>query len=584
MGITYSHLLEADFSALKAAGEAWMALYAVMDDQAGALVALKSNDDAQFGSDHWNGQSGEAARERVRDIVLKLDERASAARRVSVTIIDAVEEFEAAQSELNDLAAEAPSRGVSIADDGSVTTEYITSTQQQQQVIIVQEEINALLERATEADETLKVAVGIWAETVTESERLGMIAQSADEVEELQELIDSGASPEQINDWWKGLSEAERMGILEGSPELIAGLDGVPTDTRDAANRDLLDAEIDRYSPTLDGDIADLEARIAEMEANGEHQTVTTRDDPVHGTITSTSPTQEYLDLVAQLEGLQGEQSTRDSLASLQDAITGEAPSSQDYYLLGYDSADDGKAIVSVGNPDTADNTAVYVPGTGADLNGASGGLLERTETMASDANAIPGSGETAVVMWLGYDAPNNPVMDSPSLSYAEDASAPLTSFMSGLDSTGHDPEGTTTTVVGHSYGTTVIGQAASEHGLATDQIVAIASPGMTVDHASDLNIEPDNFYASTAPLDVINAAAETGALGADPTDTGTNYDGSQLLSGELPIGEGFGGHTFTSDNMDGNPVDIHSNYWDANNPARNNMALIFTGNGGEVT
>ncbi|RRR99132.1 alpha/beta hydrolase [Glycomyces terrestris] len=569
--ITYSLLRKADFAALEAVAETWMNLYATLDDQAVSLVGLKSKDDSAFGTDHWEGPSSEAARDKIRDLVLALDERASAARRVSVAIAVAVEEFKGAQADLNEVVAEIDRERVALTEAGSVIPDTSRGTDNVSYAEGLSSRISAALERAAEADEALKAAIGVWAETFSESERLGLVHEAADEADELQDLIDAGASPERINEWWNGLSEAERLGILEGDPALIAGLDGVPTDTRDAANRSLLEAELDRYSPTLDQDIADVQERIAEIEGNWSE--IVASGDPGESA-------EELEHLRDRLAALEDERATRDELVNLQDAISGQARTGQEYFLLGYDSAEDGKAIVAVGNPDTADNTVVYVPGTGGDLDGASGNDLARAETMALDASQVPGSGETAVLVWMDYDAPNHPLANSPSLSYAEDASAPLASFMSGLESTNRDPEENTTTVVGHSYGTTVIGQAASEHGLATDQIVAVASPGMTVDQASELGIDPEDFYATTAPGDIIHAAAESGRLGADPTDTGVNWDGRQTGVDW----DGFGGNTFDSDAMGSDPIEIHSNYWDANNPARINMALIFTGNGKEAT
>nr|BFF22128.1 hypothetical protein GCM10025732_00930 [Glycomyces mayteni] len=364
MGITYSGLREADFDRLATVAETWKTMADTLESEAGTVEDLKRADSADLGSENWDGDTAELGRDKIRELVVAFDDRSAEARRVWTAITDAVEEFNACRSELQGWIDEAPSRGVVIADDGTVTTPHTASTQQQQQVLIVREEIDALLERATAADEALKAAVGIWAGTFSESERLDLIHQAEDEAGELQDLIDSGASPDAVNDWWNGLSEAERLGVLEGSPALIAGLDGVPTGTRDAANRDLLEAELDRYSPTLDGDIASLEDQIAELE--GDWDDIVASDDRERA--------MELEDLQAELERLETQRDQRDSLASLQEAIAGQAPSGQEYLLLGYDSAADGKAIVSVGNPDTADNTAVYVPGTGADLDGASRG------------------------------------------------------------------------------------------------------------------------------------------------------------------------------------------------------------------
>jgi hypothetical protein len=599
VAITYSGLMEADFDALQAVGGAWKTLADTIDSEAGTIEDLRRADDAKLGINNWDGDTAEIGRERVRDIVLPLDERAAGARRTSIAILDAVEELKSCQTELNDLVAETPARGVTVDGDGVVTTPYTVSTQQQQQVLVVQSEINALLERATEADEALKAAIGIWAETFSESERLDLIHQAADEAGELQELIDSGATPEQINEWWNGLSEAERLGILEGSPELIGDVDGIPTEFRDSANRDLLETELGRFDPMLDEEIADVEALIAEMEANGDHQTVTTRDDPVHGTITSTSPTQEYLDLVAQLEELQGQRDDRDALTSLQDGISGQASSGQDYYLLGYGAdTDDGRAIVSVGNPDTATNTGVFVPGTYAGLDNFAepGGALDRAERMAEDANrwGVPGE-ETAMIAWLDYDVPESA---SPGEDWADegmagiipeagvdeaakDGAVTLNHFVDGLNSTNENGEDSNTTLIAHSYGTRLIGEAVQlpDHG--ADQIVAVASPGLGVSHVSQLELPADKVWVTTAEGDAIEAVPDWNVThGVDPTDQSVELDIPGEDGGQY---EGFGAQVFESEAMGGSGSEIHGGYWDAENDARQNIAYIVTGQTGRV-
>ncbi|MEU5268934.1 alpha/beta hydrolase [Streptomyces hygroscopicus] len=63
---------------------------------------------------------------------------------------------------------------------------------------------------------------------------------------------------------------------------------------------------------------------------------------------------------------------------------------------------------------------------------------------------------------------------------------------------TGNHPH---TTVIGHSYGSTVIGDATKSHtsydphggALPVDDIIAAGSPGMQVGHASDLGIGSDH-------------------------------------------------------------------------------------------
>src|SRR5699024_1176821 len=129
------------------------------------------------------------------------------------------------------------------------------------------------------------------------------------------------------------------------------------------------------------------------------------------------------------------------------------------YYLIDLDSSGDGQAVVSVGNPDTADNVNVYVPGTAAELNDI-GGDLHRAETMATDAHEASDR-PTASVMWLGYDAPDT-VADAVLERYAEGAAADLSRFTDGLRATSEDGPANLT-MTGHSYGSTTIGVTARE-------------------------------------------------------------------------------------------------------------------------
>ncbi|MBO3733128.1 alpha/beta hydrolase [Glycomyces niveus] len=573
MTITYNLLLEADFTALEATGESWRNLYQVLDDQAAILVELKSKDDAPFGIDNWDGQSGEAARERVRDVVLALDERSAAARRVSVAIADAAEEFKGAQADLNDVISEIGSERVALTDTGSVIPDTSTGTDNIYYAEGIQSRITAALERATDANEVLKAAVGMWAETFSESERLALAHDAEDEAGELQELIDSGASPEAINEWWNNLSETEQLGILEGNPALIAGVDGIPTDTRDAANRDLLDTAINRFSPSLDSDIAELEAQLAEMEANGEQY------DYNEGNLGIPHQSAEYAELATQLAELQEQRDERDALANLQEAVSGSAPTGQDHYLLGFDTKDDGGAIVSIGNPDTATNTGIFVPGTFSALDnfGGNGGALERATAMASDAQdyGVPGE-ETAVIAWLDYDSPQSasPLEafkgDTWDLSKlapeagdgaaAEEGAQTLNHFINGLDAT-HEGEPSNTTIAGHSYGGLLVGEAAQDPNTGADQVIGVAAPGFGVDRASELAVGEDNVWATMAEGDAIAFPA-----------------GESMIHGNDPTGENFGGNVFNSTASGADGGEIHGGYWDEGNAARKDMALILTG------
>ena len=224
------------------------------------------------------------------------------------------------------------------------------------------------------------------------------------------------------------------------------------------------------------------------------------------------------------------------------------------------------RTCCAVGNPDTADNVATYVPGMGTDI-GNMGKDIERGDTMAADARRADPSEDTAVIMWLGYDAPDG-LSAATSEEYATDATDNLRRFQEGLRAT-HEGERSHNTVIGHSYGSLVVGHTASEDvtgdgradGIAADELVFVGSPGVSVDDASELGMDPDNVWATRAKWDIIRAVPDWGGHGQDPS---------------FPE---FGGRRFESDPGDpDNERAAHSGYWRPGNKARENMAEIITG------
>ncbi|MEK8109345.1 alpha/beta hydrolase [Micromonospora sp. M12] len=53
--------------------------------------------------------------------------------------------------------------------------------------------------------------------------------------------------------------------------------------------------------------------------------------------------------------------------------------------------------------------------------------------------------------------------------------------------------------MLGHSYGSLVVGVAAREHGLAADALVFVGSPGVGVSHAAELGV-PSGRSGRAAP------------------------------------------------------------------------------------
>lgn len=209
--------------------------------------------------------------------------------------------------------------------------------------------------------------------------------------------------------------------------------------------------------------------------------------------------------------------------------------------------------MIAVGNPDTADHTAVYVPGVGTTIDNLSGDIARVRDLQAeADRLTIGRAGDVATVMWLGYDTPGT----DPSAVRGKHAGAgapALDSFIDGLRSS-HEDEGRIT-VVGHSYGSTVVGTAASAgDGPAVDDIVVAGSPGMRVDNVADLQIDPTHVWAGAAEGDDV-----TGWM-------------SHFAHGPEPHKEDFGANRYEVDTAG------HSDYWKPSTDSLRNQARIVVG------
>ncbi|MBY8882978.1 alpha/beta hydrolase, partial [Actinacidiphila acidipaludis] len=242
-----------------------------------------------------------------------------------------------------------------------------------------------------------------------------------------------------------------------------------------------------------------------------------------------------------------------------------------DVFLLGYDDRGDGHVVVSFGDPDTAPNTAVYVPGTGTTLSGIKGDL-DRAQTLYSSTNGQdPNS--TASIYWLGYDAPQWSYPGPSSPTFANAGAPKLAAFVNFLQ-TNHQGHGHMT-VIGHSYGTTLVGAACAQAGMKPDDVIFVGSPGVTVNNASELGLDPSHVWASKAKFDPIPEVSGS-QHPLDWTDDHSDWFGSD------PTSSAFGGRTF--DAGEGSWVGhAHSEYWNPG-PSLDNMTRIVTGQPDEVT
>ncbi|WP_422743765.1 alpha/beta hydrolase [Micromonospora sp. WMMD754] len=352
-----------------------------------------------------------------------------------------------------------------------------------------------------------------------------------------------GAGPAEVSRWWAGLSPAERRWLVGREPGRVGRLDGVPVTARDQANRLLL---ADR------------------------------REELLARRIALSRPLPAVPFEVARRARLAGVEAALRGLDGLAERLA--APGAPRAYLLGLDPAGDGRAVVALGNPDRAGAVLTYVPGMTSDLADAPA-ELGRAARVLQRCDAIGPGAETAAVLWLDYDAPDR-LTEAAGARQAEDAGPALHRFQEGLRAT-HEGPPARQTVLGHSYGSVVVGAAARDHGLGADALVFVGSPGVGVDHATELRMPAGQVWAATAPDDVIRLARPPDELARRTLLAGTplgpalaalDPHAGRLWFGADPSGPGFGGRRFPS------APHGHTGYWDPDNPALDGMARIVLG------
>lgn len=192
---------------------------------------------------------------------------------------------------------------------------------------------------------------------------------------------------------------------------------------------------------------------------------------------------------------------------------------------------DGGRLGTVLGDIDTADKITTVVSGTGS---GGVSGLKDAT----AFAGRFTGPGQ-ATVVWRDWSPPTN-LLGAAFSGRAEAAGPTLRAHQSALRERNPDAE---LSIVGHSYGTRVIDEAAGDDilPLEADRIHLLGSPGMTADSADDLNLRALDGHAEVHvhknPGDVIGLMADEPQIhGADPADRDW---GADYVNGRDPAARG---------------------------------------------
>ncbi|WP_434581838.1 alpha/beta hydrolase [Carbonactinospora thermoautotrophica] len=537
--VSLPELRDAQPEAFSAAADAWRAL--------AEQVRARSDELGKHSrslSGAWEGPAHRAATAQLDRVGGDLRAGADRMLEAARVLADHAARVAEAKSMLQRALQAAAGTPLRIGDDGSVSWPPMPATGNPADLQARAEEIargiQAALQLANAADQEASARLAAVVPAAMLAGPGGLVPPD--------QIPPKGTDPKKVKQWWDSLTPEQQRYVIDHYPGLIGSLDGIPCVVRDEANRAVLAREKQR-----------IEDRIRQLQAKGGR---------------SDAENRELADLKDKLNGIN----------AIEKRLHETAPDKKR-----------GHAIVALGNPDEADNIVTSVPGTGSRL-GTIGGDLHRADKLVDAAESVDSSKKTAAIVWYGYDAPQEvfspglkwpPVLsgDATDPKFALNARDALDRFQDGLRVT-HEGPRSHNTVIGHSYGSTVVGFTARDKGLDVDDVIFVGSPGVGVDHARDLGIDPDHVWSSTAKNDPIQYSPSL-----DPRDIGDGQD--DLIHGANPSKPEFGGRVFESAPGDpmtqwekndwGIPVPqfsakAHSQYWDDNSPSLMKMGEIIAG------
>lgn len=363
-----------------------------------------------------------------------------------------------------------------------------------------------------------------------------------------------GSDPKMVADWWKSLSKEQQEALKNTRYQELGQLRGLPADVLDYANRKRIPEDQARFKAekeALQRQLADRARELGVDPDSAEGQRAL-RNDPQGSQLLS-----QYD------EAARREKNANDAAGALKKADELAEETGKPAFVLAWSpdgaGAKEGAIAVAFGNPDKADNVAVCVPGTTSKL--SSFGLDQA-------ANLSAQMGENgAAIQWLGYDAPEFLPGQVNDPAQAREGAAILAQDVEGYRTAN---PGAHVTVIGHSYGSTVVGYSAMDNGLKADDIVFVGSPGVGASNVDQLSAGAGHVYVGGTEHDPVIQATSGDWFTKDGSSTGP-YDSS------------FGAKTFGTSGEAG-IGHAHSSYYDKGSESLENLARIANGNGGDVT
>ncbi|WP_101381924.1 alpha/beta hydrolase [Kitasatospora sp. GP30] len=535
--VSVAELREADLGPLDEVATAYDKLAAAFQ---GHVDQLNTQVVKHIFDNRWIGTAAGAANSSLQNTTNRLDAAHTEMSAMGSLLREAADSFRLAQSKLQEALQEAQSEGFTVAGDGSVSWPPPAAAERNdpkydapQKGKDIATRISDAVTEASDADARIakllddlaqRARTGSGLDTAQAQKDLGTVTQAGTDLLTAG-FPPKGTTPAQVRDWWNGLTPDEQQRLIKAHPDLIGNRDGIPSPARDQANQINLTNLINEYQNKPNKSAAD----------------------------------QNKLD---------GFNKIKEKLAQ-----PGQVPP---LLLLGIGDEGQGRAILSYGNPDTAQNVSALVPGLGGQISDVAGKDGTHAFNIWKAAKDADPTSSTASIVWLGYDPPPGDIQPAAlNAMYPDQASSGAVSydqFLGGLRAT-HQGAPAHVTAIGHSYGTTVIGWAGLRPGgTGAGDIVLVGSPGVGADKASQLNIDPGHVWVGAAGTDPISKvpsasrvagdAALSPVLGPGGADWVYNQvDPNQLYFGTDPASAQFGAQRFQV--ADGDVSSSHFHYMD---------------------
>lgn len=227
-----------------------------------------------------------------------------------------------------------------------------------------------------------------------------------------------------------------------------------------------------------------------------------------------------------------------------------------------------------------------------------SDGTDDATNLYEQAARADP-QRSTAVLAWMGYDAPEfgqphwqQAITDPSALEQvgtpwrARQAGALLAADVNGLAATHDGPTPAHVTVLGHSYGSTTVADAFANSGMRAHDAVLTGCPGTDLaNRAADFHLDGGRVYVGAASTDAISWIGEARSGLPNGLNEALGGPVGPLAGlGTDPAHAGFGAVRFHAEVAGSHSVipwfTDHSHYYDVGSESLHNMTEIVIGHG----